>query len=64
MDDALSLEEDPYISVQRCNQLVGRCDPMEIQPGVSYWTEEDVLLVEYSDGDDSSDYSSESMSNN
>ena len=64
MDDALSLEEDPYILARGYNKLVGRCNPMEIQTGIPYWTEEDVSLVEYSNGDDSSDYSSESMSYN
>ena len=64
MDDALSLEEDSYIWARRYNKLVSRCDPMDIQLGVSYWTEEDVSLVDYSDGDDSSDYSSESISYN
>ena len=64
MDDALSLEEDPYISARRYNELVGRCDPMEIQQDVSYWTEEDVSLVKYSDGENLSDYSFEFMSYN
>ena len=44
---------------ENCHQnLVGRCDPMEMPTGVSYWTDDDATLAEYEDGGSESSDSS------
>jgi len=43
--------------------LVGGCNPMEIQTGASYLTEDDdVWLAEYNEGDDNDSSDSSSVS--